>query len=675
VPSPSLQHRWWFLLWVLALGWVQSVGVWAAVPIKTVTPKAPAAVVKQPFSQPANSALPVNTQSSTAVTPVAETVASASASMPATPTNANPDPTPAAKAPLQARASMIDIDSKQLDYDEENNVYVATGAVKVNIEGRQATIQADRIVYDRNNNLLTAEGHVVITKNGKQTIGKYARFDLVREAVMMVNPVTVNNGIKIKSQLSLNTGQYTELEKGQIIIPSDRKKPAKQTAMPGEDLMSRMQQVEMAMDTQTLDLEGAEGQNDGATPVGEGSRFKIVSDEINITRGQDGVDDVDLVNPSVYWGKLKVARFNANKVAFNEFTNQLTYLGPELGFDPALGGTYFGPGWDFRAAGGIARFSPIASFGTAVNGSGASFKQKSAGPGVGALLHYENEYVKFNTGYNTRSDQFVGLGQVKLLTDNTRLLFSRNQNYVSGFFGEERPTWSAQVADTRKLMEWKNFELDTHTSAGWMGDNFFPNNRGRFFVAAKGPAPIDAGRIQLQAQLVNTKPLLQMGHFANLGFRAQMAASGYSTGDTYAVLRAGPTVNVNLWDRLYSNASWYSGAVSGESPFVFDTYFAGKQSVNWTNAVKVNNYLSVGMAQNLSLLKDNSQNAMLVGNQVFALIGPPEVKLNLAFDLIRRRSFFGLNYYPGAKGNKNTTVDFQRLRVFEPQNFTNPTLP
>ena len=577
------------------------------------------------------------------------------------------EPQPPGQTPLNARATMVDIDSRQLDYDETNNVYVATGAVKVSIEDQKAELKADKVVYDRNQNLMTAEGHVIITKNGKQTFGKFAKFDLNRETAMIMNPTTELNGLKIKSQLSLNNANYTELEKGQIIIPADRKKAtqlASTAPASGEDFMGRINQVTQVMDTQTLDTQPAQN-----------SRFKMVSEEINVTRNQDGVDDIDLKNPALHWGNLKVARFRTNKVAFNEFNKQLTYLGPELGFDQALGGAYFGPGWDFRAPGnGIARFSPLLTYGNAVK-AGRSFNQQGAGPGLGALLHYENETLKFNVGYSTRAEQAVALGQLKFLTDNTKLLFSRNESYVNGFWGEERPIWSLQVADTRKLAEWKNFELDTHTSFGWFGDNFFPNNTRRFFVAAKGPEPIDAGRFQLQAQIVNQKPLLQLGNFANVGFRAQMMANGYTTGDTYAVLRAGPNVNLNWGKRLNTNATWFTGAVQGESPFVYDTYYGGKQSVFLSNALKVNQFLTIGMTQNFSLLKDNSENAMLVGNQFFAMIGPPEVKLNLGIDLIRRRTFFGLNYFPGANANKNTTVDFKRLRIFEPVNTTNPTLP
>jgi hypothetical protein len=583
---------------------------------------------------------------------------------------ARPEADAATRSPLNARATMVDIDSRQLDYDEENNLYVATGAVKVTIEGQRAELQADKVVYDRGRNLMTAEGKVIITKNGKQTYSKFAKFDLNRETALLMNPVTQINGMKVQSQLSLNNNKYTELEKGQIIIPQDRKKAdkvASTTPAPGDDLMGRIAQVTQEMDTQTLDNNAAE-----QAP----SRFKIVSDEINVTRNQDGVDDIDLINPSVYMGKYKIARFKTNKVAFNEFNKQLTYLGPELGFDPALGGVYYGPGWDFRASGGgIARFSPLLTYGTAFSSKGGSFRQEGAGLGTGALLHYENENVKFNVGYSTRAEQAVALGQVRFLTDATKLVFSRNEEYVNGFWNSERPIWSLQAQDTRKIAEWKNFELDTHTSAGWYGDNFFPNNTRRFFVDAKGPEPVDAGRFQLQAQIVNQKPLLQLGNFAYVGFRGQLMANAYSTGDTYAVLRAGPNVSLNWGGRVNTNATWFTGAVQGSSPFVFDTYYGGKQSVLLSNSIRVNQFLTLGFMQNFSLLKDNSENAMLVGNQLFAMVGPPEVKLSLGVDLIRKRSFFGLNYFPGAPGNKNTTVDFKRLRIFEPTNVTNPTLP
>jgi hypothetical protein len=53
----------------------------------------------------------------------------------------------------------------------------------------------------------------------------------------------------------------------------------------------------------------------------------------------------------------------------------------------------------------------------------------------------------------------------------------------------------------------------------------------------------------------------------------------------------------------------------------------------------------------------------------YAMVGPKDVKFNIAYDFIRRRSFFGLNFFPGGG---ETPIDYERMRIYQPQAYGTP---
>jgi hypothetical protein len=114
------------------------------------------------------------------------------------------------------------------------------------------------------------------------------------------------------------------------------------------------------------------------------------------------------------------------------------------------------------------------------------------------------------------------------------------------------------------------------------------------------------------------------------------------------------------------------GTTVGSTPFVFDSYYFGKQSLNVHTAVRVNDYLAVGLANNFSLLRDNAQNAAVVGNSVFVMFGPKDVKFNVGYNFINQTTTFGINFFPGSN---DMGVDFQRMQVFQPQGYSSPVMP
>jgi hypothetical protein len=118
---------------------------------------------------------------------------------------------------------------------------------------------------------------------------------------------------------------------------------------------------------------------------------------------------------------------------------------------------------------------------------------------------------------------------------------------------------------------------------------------------------------------------------------------------------------------LQSQLTYFFATTAGESPFIFDGYYQGSKNLLLTNIVKLTDFLAVGAQQNLNLNRENAQSLLAVGNTFFASMGPKDVKFQIAYDFVLKRSFFGINLYPG---HGDTPIDFQKMKVYQPEYYT-----
>lgn len=609
-------------------------------------------------------------------------------------------PAPAPQQPLKARAVMVDINSDTLNYDKDRDVYIATGSVHMVISEQNSELYSDKLTYDQNQDLVIAEGNVVIIKNGQKTHGSYAKIDLSRKSALINDYAAVVQQVRIKAQTSFLSEKYVQYENGRLILEPGALKAAftgqtsetltpksksTQTYSTGdeENIASLASISQQQLDqTELTEADPAGGPPKQAASLGEswGKHFKFKVKEIEVYRDQNGYNQILTESPALYFKNWKIAGLPESEMSFDEPSGAMTYLGPDIGIDPDYGGFYLGPGWDFRVGGhSSVRFSPLVSMGGGGRrrGGGARLEDKGFGPGIGGIVHFRSPDTKLDFGYNSRVGQPVLLGDHKLFDGKTRLRASINEDYQNGFLGYERPGYGVQIADSREIKEWEKFRLDSYASLGWYKDEFFPNYDEEFFVDPEEEKPGVAGRLQWQGEFRNTAPLLRVGRpgrMVDFGFRANLIASAYSTGDFAALVRGGPTMNMYLGNRVHSSLRYFFAHAAGDTPFVFDTYYRGRQNLIWTNAVKINEYLTLGLRSDMSLLRDNARNAMFTGNQVYMLVGPRDVKLNLAYDMIRKRSYFGINFYPGT-GTEGKAVDFEQMRIFQPEVYNHSVTP
>jgi hypothetical protein len=169
-------------------------------------------------------------------------------------------------------------------------------------------------------------------------------------------------------------------------------------------------------------------------------------------------------------------------------------------------------------------------------------------------------------------------------------------------------------------------------------------------------------RPQLQGQLRTVKPLLYLGRYAVLGAITQGKLSLYGTGDVYGIIQGGPYVNV-IAGPLFSQVRYTYSQVTGKSPFVFDSYYRGRNNLQTINSLDLGKFITVGATNSLSLNRDNAKDALLVDQKLFLSIGPKNLKFSMAFDTIQKRSFFGITINPQ---DGDVKADFDSLNIYEP---------
>ena len=607
--------------------------------------------------------------------------------------------TSASGEPIKARAVMVDINSNTLNYDKDRDVYVATGAVHMIISEQNSELFADKLTFDQNQDLAIAEGKVVIIKNGQRTEGTYAKIDLTRKSALINDTATTLSAVRIKAKQSFVNANEMQLENGRMIISglmyqqlmanggmnnlsqgtgkgSQQAKLRRQYSkkvMQNRAMYSQMSltQQEALQKFQYLSVNGKPTFDETPDKV---SRFSFKAKEIDIVRHDDGYDEINLKHASMYVGKYKLFNIPDTDYSYDQPTKNLQYLGPDIGGYKAYGGAYAGPGWDMHVGKGSLRFSPVASYGSPGfwSADGKTGKTIKNGLGFGGVAHYRDSDTALDLAYNSHVGSPVFFGD-RRLTDSTHVMASYNDTYQNGLLGQnERPNYIAQLTDYRVLKDFSKFQLSSFESAGMARDNFYPNFRQSYFIEAKkGATPQTLGRAQLQLQLQNTQPLLQVGKYASFGLRAQLLGSAYTSSDYVALGRIGPTLTLNLLgNRLQTSMAYTLSHSIGKSPFVFDSYYGGAQNVAISNMIRINKYLSLCNTGSYSLNRDNAQKALTVGNLVYMMVGPQDFKASIGYDFINARSYFGFNFYPGPS---NTIVNYDKMRISQPASYNNPT--
>jgi hypothetical protein len=151
-----------------------------------------------------------------------------------------------------------------------------------------------------------------------------------------------------------------------------------------------------------------------------------------------------------------------------------------------------------------------------------------------------------------------------------------------------------------------------------------------------------------------TKPFWRKGneeYNISLSTRGQGAFRFYGTGDYLAVARFGPALEARM-DKLAFEVDYLFAAVSGESPFLFDQFIDGNQSIVVDGDYQISKWFSIG-----TFLTFNLDSEKFVRNQMRMMVGPEDFKMVVSYDTILNQVGLGFNMIMG------DPLKFEKLSV------------
>jgi hypothetical protein len=619
-----------------------------------------------------------------------------------------------AEDPTTGKAVNIEINSNKLKYNAETGLYEAIGSAYMIIPEEQTEVLADKITFDTKQQTMLATGKVFIINRGTVISTTRSVFNTDKNYSYYEHPRTVTDSFRMAAENAQRYENLTVIKKGRLLLgkeqmrnvtrkitrtrfafgngseysyysadwarkylinnnagvvnnlalydslddiahqPEKNKTRAQGYLEPNEDEPQITQKVISPADVEAADYSDNNG------------RLRIKVHRADITRGADGFDEIVFKRTTFKLGKVPVFFSPTGDFGYDRNTGYLAYLGPEFGYDLDNGGYYLGPGFDHRFAKGWLKFTPFLTYGSGRrrSTSASSADLVEAGPGIGAQLSYLSQNTKINLSYNTTlADARVFIDQRLFGRQGTRFRAGYNQVMNNGFYGSERPNWIAEVRDLRRKYLF-NYRLlaQSYLSAGLARDEFYPTGQSRFFIAPTSPNPITTTRLQAQFSVLTSRPFIHIKDYLAVGAIARGRFAMYGTGDHLGVLQVGPYANLTVW-RFFTQATYLSGLTSGRSPFVFDGFYGGNNSMRLVNSVDISKNFTLGIAQGFNLSRSNNRDALVVGRQVFASFGPDAVKFSVAYDIIQKRSYFGFTFNP--EGG-NLIVNFDRVNYFQP---------
>jgi hypothetical protein len=593
----------------------------------------------------------------------------------------------------------LDIESDKLVYDDLVKAYIVTGHVRMVVADQNAELLADKVTYQPDADLIVAEGNLRLTKEGQVTEGAYARIRLNGQTALITQPNTTLGFVRLRAKDAVVRPEMTHLRDGAIIVipreavadaklsggaryvggdpknglvvssgyqPHDINSKQTQRFIDADNLkqnpMAEAQQFVKTLSRRGTDLEEVRLNPPSLEDERPSETLRMVVRTVEVSQYPDDYFMIDLKNPRVRYKDTSILPLPNLDVGYDKRHSRVDYLGPELGFNRDLGGLYFNPGYDIKVGPGALKLSPMISYGQTIDRSESTINIREPEFGVGFMSSYRTDRFKLAAARNFMNDYNVLSGEFNFIPGqrNTKFIATQNAFAGSNLFTQERPSWGVRIQDERTIFRDKLFALNMNHSGGIFKDDFFPFNNAEPFVTPQSTTPATAGRFQQQLNLYNTRPLFKIGNNLELGFNAQASNAYYTTDDYLSVLRAGPTASLFIGDVFMSQAAYKVGAISGRSPFAFDSFFLGKETLSLNNALRLGPYAMIGMRQDFNLSNDNARNESLVGNTIYLSIGSRNLKFMVGYDTIFRITRFGISYYP------NTTeaeVEFEDAYV------------
>ncbi len=539
----------------------------------------------------------------------------------------------------------VEITADTVSYNDEHGFYEADGNAEAYLKEKDATLRADKITYDSVTNLLEATGDVSITQAESIIYGSYASFLTTTEKYIINDPRLFVEGMKLKARSAES-------------IPRKKKKSDQE------------QKSDILFEDGLIALD---------KPIslyahGNIASTKYSQEQVQHNRHRD-VDWDDLTDKSrfhytakeIFYDKTKKTnnlRITGARVWINDRLSipspvQVTttvgeaadtkFKGPVIGTRERVGGFAAGPRYYYSIDSGTFSLVPLLQM-----GNGPSF-----GGGALATFNTPGDKTAIMAGYGSLYNRFIANVHQQFWTNyEVNGLF--NQFYRNSIFGASQVGQMYELASdhTIRLPFVDQRGLRLRGSVAFAKDNVeLFSNQSRKIVAGEIDGNVNEDHSGFRSALeasVYSEPIWRLGHeLANVSLSAkgQGAFRFYGTGDTLTVGRFGPALETRLRN-LSFEIDYLTAIVSGESPFFFDQFIDGSQSILFDGDYKVNKWFSFG-----TLLTYNLSREQFVRNQVRTEFGPEDFKIRLSYDTIFNQIDMGFNAIFG------DPVKYEKLKV------------
>jgi hypothetical protein len=520
----------------------------------------------------------------------------------------------------------VQIVADDTEFDQNANTFLGTGNAIAIIGGENSKLEADTILYDQNDQTIDARGNVRILRNGQLTTGSAFKFKVTSDEYLITKPDTEIQGAEVVARNGCGSKDGLNFQHGTISMPTPFFLFKNYNSGPlsyREDIMNQKYHP------------------DGYLPQHPSFRFKAKKIVYERYKEYD--------NMTVFGGRLEFGSFSIPVGKFTCTVGQTDFKAtipttPYLGGNLYTGGFNLGPQFNTGIGkNGVLSWSPMVNLG----GRNLAANTNTSGVGLAGRVSFTDKNWQTHLAYGSNTNLLVADFKAKLWK-SIRLQSGINRFMDDGMMGLTRARLLAEVKDVHQITTIPYLGmLMFRTSGGWAQDNPLLVNVSTTNAQLHGSptSGLLKAAFRVQEQMTATsQPFFSVGndkYGAKSFLYGGVAARGYSTGDANLVGQIGPILDVRL-DRLRFQTGYTSASVRGQSPFVFDQYIQGSQSVYFLGDVKVSRYLTLG-----TLVGYNLTQKLSYAKQLQAAVGPPDAKLIIGRDFVLNNYRVGFNVLHG----------------------------
>lgn len=547
----------------------------------------------------------------------------------------------------------IEIVSDHMDYFRDEDKVVATGNAVVTSADKQSKMKADKITFYRDTNELVAEGNVRALKSNAIVYGSFMRVDLNKNVGFMTSPKTGNSLVKIVAREGYVYSKDMEFIKGHAKFAQGLNYIVGTAPIyTGFEKMDNERMLKLC-------------QSPRYKATHESISYRVKAKEIVIKSGEDR-NIIEMKKAKIYKNKKKigsVSKFvSSSETKMAEMDTNL----PDFGYQRQMG-AYLGPSYIFDGPGNSTlKLSPLLMY----DGAGETGEGGNGGAGVGLMGRLRTFNNTTQVGYGSPRQKLVIKGKQEFDDERFSINYSANSFIDDWFMGGKMPykyidlafNDETQLTDLGLIYKYRySGAIASDYKVGTAGDWRMNSDQ------AKSKLPDNnlgwsTLKFKAQGEFSPTKPLYEIKDKLYVSASGQYDINQYGTGQTYSILRVGPTFVATPNDRLRLRGGYYMSGIQGESPFSWDQYYLGKQSVNVGYEYQCTKRLALGASHTYNLLKDNYDGRMLAENRIFVKYGPEDFKFCFSYDTLWRRTAMSVNMLVGSE---NSDVEFDKLKVKE----------